>query len=1073
MLNYFRWFPEGKIIFAAPSRPLVEQQIEACHNIVGIPQEWTIYMTGGVQPAKRAEYWKSKRVFFLTPQVLQKDIENGICLVKQIVCLVIDEAHRAHGNFASCVAVRQLMSVPVLLRILALTATPGSKVPQIQDVINNLSISTLEYRDEDDPDVKRYVHDRELELIQVPLGEDATAINNLLLDVIRPYATFLGTLGLLNRRDISTFSPCEMVTMKQKFKEAPPPDVPQEKHQEIDSAFYTLITLYHLRKLLSGHGIRPAYEMLVEKLKERSFAARMSKSETLAKIKLLMQQNLSHGAPFPKLIKMMEILTDHFKLKDPKDSRVIIFSNFRGSVRDIMDSLAKMGELVKATEFIGQSSGKGSKGQSQKTQQAVLQKFRSGGYNVIVATSIGEEGLDIMEVDLVICFDANISPLRMTQRMGRTGRKNNGRVVILACDGSEIKAYKRKLEKSKAIKKHMRNASKSFDFHSSPRMIPHVYKPEVQHVKISIEKYIPQGGKRKAEKATRFSVLNKISNQERELIEKYFNDSRENTWKPSLIAFPGCQTLPSVVYKVHHSIRTTNMLIDAMQQLQGMPLFKSEPILNAESPSSCSESVPALREFPIEPDNLEPQSPVKFMEMKGPGQSIPEIITNTKPQCHYFLFGGENFMTVDPSGHVSVLTLPSFPFNICSFLNKQTTLPKDVPMTETADLDSPSGKLGDNEEEMHLSPRLTHYMEEGIVPESPMVKSTPFPLNTDSPRVMASQLKDIEVEMNGKLYTPLVKHTRESSSEDWRVMSGSGASSSVKRPPKYRRLRKAGEVVKRRVCADLEESCEGTLRKENRLADGAILNKKQADKGKKEKHRAFIEDEAEVSNDATVSDDEGSSEDEDNYEDSFIDDTTNPSERSTEAEPSGDMLAFYRRSLLTQSPMETLPRHLSTPHNSSSRPSTSGSTETHTPGPHQAPQSSHLQSIDCNSLTHQSDLRRSGLVNRLSSNANILQEEFAKKLETRKRKLNFQRNDEPIPVPNEKPIEILDYDDDDFYNSIDLDLVEAQATELLRQKAKTGTAATQPPPVMNSNANSVVLKDKTDSLHGPSFDLGF
>lgn len=61
----------------------------------------------------------------------------------------------------------------------------------------------------------------------------------------------------------------------------------------------------------------------------------------------------------------------------------------------------------------------------------MAQKFRSGGYNVIVATSIGEEGLDIMEVDLVICFDANISPLRMIQRMGRTGRKNDGRVDIL------------------------------------------------------------------------------------------------------------------------------------------------------------------------------------------------------------------------------------------------------------------------------------------------------------------------------------------------------------------------------------------------------------------------------------------------------------------------------------------------------------------------------------------------------------------------------------------------------------------------------------------------------------------
>lgn len=53
-----------------------------------------------------------------------------------------------------------------------------------------------------------------------------------------------------------------------------------------------------------------------------------------------------------------------------------------------------------------------------------------GSFNTIVATSIAEEGLDIMEVDLVICFDANVSPIRMIQRMGRTGRKRDGRVNI-------------------------------------------------------------------------------------------------------------------------------------------------------------------------------------------------------------------------------------------------------------------------------------------------------------------------------------------------------------------------------------------------------------------------------------------------------------------------------------------------------------------------------------------------------------------------------------------------------------------------------------------------------------------
>ncbi|CAA7024326.1 unnamed protein product [Microthlaspi erraticum] len=432
MYNYFRWFPEGKIVFAAPSKPLVMQQIEACHNIVGIPQEWTIDLTGQTCPSKRAYLWKSKRVFFVTPQVLEKDIQSGTCLTNYLVCLVIDEAHRALGNYSYCVVVRELMAVPIQLRILALTATPGSKTQAIQGIIDNLQISTLEYRNESDHDVCPYVHDRRVELIEVPLGQDADEVSKRLLDVIRPYATRLKKFGVNLSRDCQTLSPHELLMARDKFRQAPLPGIPHISHGDVEACFSALITLYHIRKLLSSHGIRPAYEMLEEKLQPGPFARLMSKNEDIRKTKLLMQQRLSNGATSPKLSKMLEILVDHFKVKDPKTSRVIIFSNFRGSVRDIMDALSNIGDLVKATEFIGQSSGKTLKGQSQKVQQAVLEKFRAGGFNVIVATSIGEEGLDIMEVDLVICFDANVSPLRMIQRMGRTGRKSSGRVDILS-----------------------------------------------------------------------------------------------------------------------------------------------------------------------------------------------------------------------------------------------------------------------------------------------------------------------------------------------------------------------------------------------------------------------------------------------------------------------------------------------------------------------------------------------------------------------------------------------------------------------------------------------------------------
>ena len=71
----------------------------------------------------------------------------------------------------------------------------------------------------------------------------------------------------------------------------------------------------------------------------------------------------------------------------------------------------------------------------------MVQRFREGGYNVLVSTSVGEEGLDIGDIDLIICFDASNSPIRLVQRMGRTGRKRAGRIIILVTEGKEDQVH--------------------------------------------------------------------------------------------------------------------------------------------------------------------------------------------------------------------------------------------------------------------------------------------------------------------------------------------------------------------------------------------------------------------------------------------------------------------------------------------------------------------------------------------------------------------------------------------------------------------------------------------------------
>lgn len=99
MYNFYRWFPKGKIIFMAPSRPLVTQQISACHGIVGIPLKDAVELTGKDPADRRAEAWAKRRVFYCTPQTVRNDLFKGRLDPSEVICMVVDEAHRATGDY--------------------------------------------------------------------------------------------------------------------------------------------------------------------------------------------------------------------------------------------------------------------------------------------------------------------------------------------------------------------------------------------------------------------------------------------------------------------------------------------------------------------------------------------------------------------------------------------------------------------------------------------------------------------------------------------------------------------------------------------------------------------------------------------------------------------------------------------------------------------------------------------------------------------------------------------------------------------------------------------------------------
>ncbi|XP_033734152.1 Fanconi anemia group M protein-like [Pecten maximus] len=546
MYNFYRWYPQGKVVFMAPTKPLVAQQIEACYNIMGIPQADTAEMTGNMAPTERKRIWQEKRVFFLTPQVLTNDLSRGTCPAVRVRCLVVDEAHKALGNHAYCQVVRELIKYTENFRILSLSATPGSDIKAVQQVLSNLLISHIEIRTEESIDIRQFSHERKVEKIVVPLGDELTEVKKAYIQVMDVVVGRLKRQGVLYKRETTSFSKFLILKAREAFRQNPPQQLQRTQYGAVEGDLALAMSLYHGFELLQLHGQRSLYNYLesivsgekghgrtkAELMRNANFVEMMDKlrSKFASDPNIRLSQKFRDGykTGHPKMQKLEEVVVSHFNnfLKGGNDeeksqaTRVMIFSQYRDSVSEITDILMQHQPLVKVMSFIGQSSaGKATKGFTQKEQLEVMKKFREGGYNTLVSTCVGEEGLDIGEVDLIVCFDAHKSPIRLVQRMGRTGRKREGHIIMLVTEGKEEQIYNQSQYSKKSIHKAILNGAKSLHFYqNNPRMVPEAWIPSCHKMHITVKQNFqpkngPKNGAKNGPKVKQNSRQSKIKFQ--------------------------------------------------------------------------------------------------------------------------------------------------------------------------------------------------------------------------------------------------------------------------------------------------------------------------------------------------------------------------------------------------------------------------------------------------------------------------------------------------------------------------------------------------------------------------------
>ncbi|KZT41347.1 P-loop containing nucleoside triphosphate hydrolase protein [Sistotremastrum suecicum HHB10207 ss-3] len=515
MLNFYNWFPEGKIIFMAPTKPLVNQQIEACHHVCGILQEDTAVMTGTVSRQIRSRYWIEKRVFFMTPQTLQNDLKGGYCDPSNIVLLVVDEAHRGTGNYAYAEVVRFMMHTNPHHRILALTATPGNGSDAVQAVVDSLHISNIEIRDERSLDLQPYLFKKHTEQHVVEMDADTGRIRDLLSDLIMDIAKPVHNAGLLRFSDPVKLHPyfCQ-VTMKQ---------VGGQKEGGGRNMKWALPALATLGKLARAMGnliegsIHMCYTTLIEACEGVSSdgkkASNKRTQDSLRKnpkftelITEIERQRNAGPVIHPKMDKVKSLLIEHFAQaamddeeaassgrpsQSSENARIMVFASYRDCVDEIVEYLNEEKPMIRATRFVGQGTTvRGKKGMPQKEQLGVIQRFKSGEFNVLVSTSIGEEGLDIGEIDVIICYDAQKDSIKMLQRIGRTGRKGEGRVHVLMSAVREEGHWKEAQESYKGVQGIIQQGRGIDLYDDVERLLPADVQPKVLEMEMPIQEYI-------------------------------------------------------------------------------------------------------------------------------------------------------------------------------------------------------------------------------------------------------------------------------------------------------------------------------------------------------------------------------------------------------------------------------------------------------------------------------------------------------------------------------------------------------------------------------------------------------
>jgi len=426
----------NKSLLLAPTKPLVQQHAEFYREALEVPDDEVVVYTGDTRPDSRADLWSGARVVAATPEVVENDLVGSRIDLSDVVHCTFDECHRATGDYAYNYIAERYHEQARDPLVTGMSASPGDDEEAILEVCHNLGLRQVEVMTEEDADVDDYTHETTVDWERVELPETVIEIRDAVNEVIRDRLTKLKELGVTSTTQ-PDISEREIQTIQGKLREL--------MNNDQSEGYEGMSFLAEVRKLRTAvtYAETQSVESLRRYFERQTEAARTSGASKAdqrmvsePKIREAVRRAEDYDDLHPKFRRTRMLIAQTLGIENGE--RVIVFTESRDTAETLTDFL---NEHFTARKFVGQSDTDGSDGMTQTEQQETLDEFRAGEFEVLVSTSVAEEGLDVPEVDLVLFYEPVPTAIRAIQRKGRTGRQTEGAVSVLLAEDTRDEAY--------------------------------------------------------------------------------------------------------------------------------------------------------------------------------------------------------------------------------------------------------------------------------------------------------------------------------------------------------------------------------------------------------------------------------------------------------------------------------------------------------------------------------------------------------------------------------------------------------------------------------------------------------